>query len=176
MKTLFKTILTLALMTFLMGAISADPIPQPQVIFTQGLQRTFAADWQGIERRIYFLQWSTDLVTWQYAPFLDFGDGMHSRGLESSTDKFFVRLFTVDDPAITTLEEAMNADFDGDGLSNIFELTYGYDPFNAASTPDGNDNALDPDGDGLSNSTEHTQALNPMVKDNPKLLLRVSVE
>ncbi len=176
MKLLFKTVFTLTPVAFLMGSISADPAPQPPVIFTQGLQRTFAADWQGVEGRIYFMQWSTDLVEWQYTPFLDFGDGMHSRGLESSTAKFFVRLFTVDEPAITNLDEAMNADFDADGLSNIFELTFGYEPYSAASTAGGNDNALDPDCDGLTNATENTKALNPMSKDNPKLLLQVTAE
>jgi hypothetical protein len=176
MKALFRTILTLSPMAYMMGPIAADPAPQPQVIFTQGLQGTCAADWQGVEGRIYFMQWSVDLETWQFTPFLDFGDGMHSRGMESSTDKFFVRLFTRDDPAITSLEEAMDADFDGDGLSNIFELTFGYDPYNKASTADGNDNALDPDGDGLTNATEHTRSLNPMRKDNPKVLLQVTVE
>lgn len=176
MKPLFKTILTLAPVAFLIVPIAAVPAPQPPVIFTQGLQGTFAADWQGVTGRIYFMQWSTDLTSWQYTPFLDFGDGMHSHGLESSTDKFFVRLFTVDDSAITSLDEAMSADLDSDGLSNIFELAYGYDPFNAASTAGGNDNALDPDGDGLTNSTEHTKALNPMLKDNPKVMLQVTVE
>ncbi len=176
MKPIHKVILNLVPVTCLLGAISADPVPQSPVNFTQGLLGTYAADWQGVEGRIYFMQWSTDLVTWQYAPFLDFGDGMHSRGLESSTDKFFVRLFTVDDPSITSLEEAMNADLDGDGLSNIFEVTYGYDPNNANSTADGADNAIDPDGDGLSNATENTRGLNPMKKDNPKLLLQVTVE
>ncbi len=176
MKPNFKTILTLTPVVFLMGPISADPAPQPPVIFTQGLQGTFAADWQGVAGRIYFMQWSTDLVTWEYTPFLDFGDGMHSRGLESSTDKFFVRLFTVDDPAITSLDEAMNADFDGDGLSNVFELTFGYNPYSTASTAGGNDNALDPEGDGMTNATENILALNPMLKDNPKLLLQVTEE
>lgn len=176
MKPNFKTILTLAPVAFLMGPVTAAPAPQPPVIFTHGLENTFAADWEGVAGRIYFMQWSTDLVAWEFTPFLDFGDGMHSRGMESSTDKFFVRLFTVDDPAITSLEQAMNADSDGDGLSNIFELTFGYDPFNTASTADGNDNALDPDGDGMTNTTEHTKALNPMLKDNPKVMLEVTEE
>ena len=176
MKPLFKTIFTLAPVAFLLGPLSAEPTPQPSVIFTQGLQGTFAVDWQGVAGRIYFMQWSTDLVAWQYAPFLDFGDGMHSRGFESSTDKFFTRLRMVDDPAITSLDEALNADSDSDGLSNIFELTFGYNPYNTASTAEGNDNALDPDGDGLTNATEHIKALNPMVKDNPKLLLQVTTE
>ena len=69
-----------------------------------------------------------------------------------------------------------NSDFDGDGLSNLYEITYGYDPFDAASTSDGQDAALDPDGDGLNNITEQARALDPMRQDNPKLLLQVSME
>jgi hypothetical protein len=159
-----------------LGPVSADMAPQPQVTFAQSAANTFTADWQGVAGRIYFMQWSTNLLSWSYAPFLDFGDGMHSRGMASSSPKFFVRLFTVDDEAITSLDAAMNADFDSDGLSNIFELTFGYDPFDPASTADGPDNALDPDGDGLGNASEQAMALNPMAKDNPKVLLVVTVE
>lgn len=168
-----KIIAALVPIAFLTGPISADMAPQPQVAFTKGLENTFAADWQGVTGRIYFMQWSVDLLGWQYAPFIDFGDGMHSRGLAGSVPKGFFRLHCIDDPAITSLEEAMNADFDGDGLSNIFEVSFGYDPFQTTSTIDGPDASLDPDGDGLTNATEHTKALNPMAKDNPKVLLQV---
>jgi len=176
MKSFHKTLVALVPVAFLVGPISADMAPQPQVIFTNCQQGTFAADWQGVAGRIYFMQWSLDLQNWLYAPFIDFGDGMHSRGLAGSAPKGFFRLKQIDDSGITSLDEAMNADFDGDGLSNIFEVTYGYDPFDSASTADGNDNALDPEGDGMTNSTENTRGLNPMAKDNPKLLLQVTTE
>lgn len=176
MKTPGKTIAALIPATLLTGPISADMAPQPEIAFTQGLENTFAADWQGVAGRIYFMQWSLNLETWLYAPFIDFGDGMHSRGLAGSTPKSFFRLHCVDDETITSLEEAMNADFDGDGLSNIFEVTFGYNPFDATSTAGGDDNALDPEGDGMTNATENTKGLNPMAKDNPKLLLQVRVE
>lgn len=173
MKPFCKTILSLVPAPFLIGPISADLDPQPQVLFTQAAPGTFAADWDGLAGRTYFMQWSLDLVSWYYAPFIDFGDGMHSRGLESSSDQFFFRLHYGDFPEITGLDEARNADMDGDGLSNIFEVTFGYDPFNPASTVDGNDNELDPDGDGMTNATENAMALNPMVKDNPAVMLEV---
>ncbi len=176
MKHSSKFMVTLMSVALLSGPGFAEMAPQPQVVFSKGLENTFAADWQGVAGRVYFMQWSLDMQTWLYAPFIDFGDGMHSRGLAGTAPKAFFRLRCLDDPAITSLEEAMNADFDGDGLSNIFELTFGYDPFDTASTEDGDDNALDPDGDGLTNATEHTMALNPMAKDNPKVLLQVSVE
>jgi hypothetical protein len=176
MKHSSKFMVALISVTFLSGPGSAEMAPQPQVAFSKGLENTFAADWQGVAGRIYFMQWSLDLQTWLYAPFIDFGDGMHSRGLAGTAPKAFFRLRCLDDPAITSLEEAMNADFDGDGLSNIFEVTFGYDPFDANSTADGPDNSLDPDGDGMTNATENTKNLNPMVKDNPKVQLQVTVE
>ena len=132
MKPICKTIAALVPVALLTGPITADMAPQPQVVFTKGLENTFAADWQGVEGRIYFMQWSLDLETWFYAPFIDFGDGMHSRGMAGTSDKAFYRLHCIDDPAITSLEEAMNADFDGDGLSNIFEVTFGYGPYDAS--------------------------------------------
>lgn len=176
MKAFSKTLLVLASGLFLIESISADPAPQPQINLTQGLEGTFATDWQGVAGRVYFMQWSTDLLAWRYSPFLDFGDGMHSYGFQSSTDKFFVRLQGIDDPAITSLDEAMEADFDGDGLSNIFEVTYGYSPTSQASTADGPDSSLDPESDGLTNATEQAHGTNPMAKDNPKLMLQVTAE
>ncbi len=159
---------------FLIGPISADMAPQPQPVFSQGPQKnTYAMDWQGVAGRIYFMQRSVDLANWQYFPFIDFGDGMHSRGIVSLTDKGFFRLKCVDDPEITSLEQAQNADFDGDGLSNIFELAFGSNPFDADSTPGGPDNGPDPEEDGMTNATENAGGFNPMKKDNPKVMLQV---
>lgn len=176
MRSIGKTFATLMPVALLTGPIAADMTPQPQVDFTRGLENTFAADWQGVTGRIYFMQWSLNLESWFYAPFIDFGDGMHSRGMAGTAPKSFFRLHCVDDENITSLEEAMNADFDRDGLSNIFEVTFGYDPFDASSTADGDDNSLDPEGDGMTNTTENIKGLNPMARDNPKLLLQVSVD
>lgn len=154
---------------------AVDP-PQPNMVFSTAAPGTFAADWQGIEGRTYFMQWSQDLLNWHYAPFIDFGDGMHSRGLASSTPKGFFRLHCGDFPEITNLDQARNADLDNDGLSNLFEVTYGYDPFDPTSTVDGNDNTLDPDKDGIGNHSEQVQACSPMQKDNPLLMLQVTEE
>lgn len=176
MKTSSKIIVAAVPLTFLIAPILADIAPQPQIVFTKGLENTFAADWQGVAGRVYFMQWSLDLQTWFYAPFIDFGDGMHSRGFAGSAPKSFFRLHHDDFPGITSLDEARNADFDGDGLSNIFEVTFGYSPYDGNSTADGADNALDSEGDGMTNATESSRRLNPMAKDNPKLLLQVTVE
>jgi len=68
------------------------------------------------------------------------------------------------------------ADFDGDGLSNIFEVTHGYHPFDIESTAGGPDASHDPDADGLGNATEQASGTNPMNKDNTLLQLEVIVD
>jgi hypothetical protein len=169
-------LLPLLLIAALSCPVAGDPEPQPQMEFTQGLQGTFNADWDGVAGRTYFTQFSLDLQTWHYAPFIDFGDGEHRRGCRSSSDKFFLRLHYGDYSGIDSLDDAMNADFDGDGMSNVFEVTYGYDPFDQESTVDGPDASLDPDGDGLGNSSEQSAGSDPMARDNGLLELEVSVD
>jgi len=158
------------------ATVTANPPEQPQIDFTQSVQGTFNADWEGIAARTYFMQFSMNLIDWHYAPFIDFGDGTHHRGIESDADKMFLRLAFGDFPGINSLDDAMNADFSGDGLSNIFKVTHGYDPFDNESTEDGPDAGLDPDGDGLSNASEQALGRDPMRKDHPALELEVIVD
>ena len=149
------------------GSTAADPEvempPQPQVSFTVGSSNTWNADWVGIEKRVYFFQWSLDLVTWQFAPFMEFGTGTKSRGCEASAPKFFVRLVYYDDPNIESLEQAMNADFDGDGVSNFDEINVlGTNPMLFSTNGSGiSDGAQDWDGDGISNADEVALGLDP---------------
>ncbi len=149
------------------GVSSADPIPLPpqaQVSFTQGSSNTWNIDFQGSEHRIYFVQWSLDLVTWHFAPFMEFGTAPEPYGIQTEgASKFFVRLTYYDDPNIETLEQAMNADFDKDGVSNIDEVTtLGTNPFlfatNGGTIGDGDQ---DWDGDGISNADEVALGLDP---------------
>jgi len=78
-------------------------------------------------------------------------------------------------------------DSDGDGLTDAAEHQLGTNPNSADSDgdgiPDGMDpaptvpgNLLDPDGDGMTTATEQALGRDPLRKDNPKLLLRVTVE
>ena len=155
--------------TLLTASALADITPQPQMTFPLGTAGIVNTEWDGAPNRVYFFQWSLDLTDWQYAPFMEFGEGIKSLGLAADAEKFFARLFTNDDPAITTLEQAMAADFDGDGLSNIYEVTYGYDPmvFTNAS-------GLDVDGDGSTNLTEQIQGRNLVKKNHPVVGLRIT--
>ncbi len=168
-----KPLLPLVCLAALTVQSGGDPAPQTQVHFYQATQGTFHADWDGVAGRIYFMQFSLNLTQWHYAPSIDFGDGQQHRGIDSSSDKFFLRLHYLDDPNITSLDQAMNADQDGDGLSNIFEVSHGYDPFDTESTIDGADASLDPDGDGLGNASEQAAGTSPMTKDNSLVKLEV---
>lgn len=176
MNPIIRFTMPLACLAGFTTMVGGDPTPQPQMSFTPGLQGTFNADWEGVAGRTYFTQFSMDLETWHYAPFIDFGDGEHNRGMASDSDKFFLRLRYGDFAEYTSLDEAMNGHLDGDGLSNIFEVTYGYDPFEEESTSEGPDASLDPDEDGLSNTSEQAAGSEPMVKDNPLVQLEVTVE
>lgn len=170
--------LPVALLLTLTPAVGDPPSPplppQPTLTLTQGMQGTFNADWQGVAGRTYFTQFSLDLTTWIYAPFIDFGDGEHRRGLESDSQKLFLRLVCYDFPGINSLEDAMNADFDNDGLTNLFEIMNGLDPLNPEThgTPDA---LADPDQDGLGNLSEQTHGRNPLAKDNPAVQLTATV-
>jgi len=142
------------------------PAPQPSPIIHLGPENTILLDWQGVDGRTYFLQFSLNLNDWFYAPAMAFGLGSHQFGAAADSPRLFLRLRYGDFPGITSLEDAMNADFDGDGLPNIFELTYGYDPLALDSTGAGNDGLLDPDGDGLTNAEEALAGTNPFIMDS----------
>lgn len=167
------SLISLSLAVLLSSISGGD---QPQVNFYKAAQGTFNADWQGVAGRTYFMQFSLNLIDWHYAPFIDFGDGLQSRGIESSSDKFFLRLKYLDAPNITSLDEAMEADQDGDGLSNVFEVTHGYSPFDEESTIEGLDADVDPDSDGLGNAAESAAGSDPMSKDNTLLQLEVTTD
>ena len=173
MKIAANTTRVLALTALLAGPGTADSEPPPQLQFSRAAQGTWATDWIGDDLQTYFFQWSTDMVNWYYAPFIDYGAGSHSRGCASSSPSFFVRLHHGEFEGIDSLEKAENGDIDGDGLTNLFEVTFGYDPFDVESTAGGLDNLVDPDEDGMGNSTEQLKALDPMHKDNPKVMLQV---
>jgi RHS Repeat/Bacterial TSP3 repeat len=131
------------------GSISAEPEAQPQMSITEGASDSWNFDWKGIAGRTYFFQYSQDLVNWEYAPFIGYGDGdrdgIHSYAMTCSTNKMFFRLL-YDDRATVDPE---TDDFDGDGLSNLFEVKYLHtNPY----VP--NNGAVDSNGNGLADAWE----------------------
>ena len=160
--------LSIAMFALLATTAGGDPAPQPQMQFTQGLQGTFNADWEGVAGRTYFTQFSMNLIDWHYAPFIDFGDGGHHRGIESDADKLFLRLLFGDFPGINSLEDAMNADFDNDGLTNIFEVMNGFNPLSANANADAEE-------DGLLLTSEQQHGTSPHRRDHPAVKLSVVI-
>jgi len=150
MKPLTHTTRLLFLLPLLGGSLIANPAPQGTVAVnvTNGM---WAADWEGVEHRIYTFQWSLDLINWRYAPFVEFGDGIHSWGGTSSTDKLFFRLHYLDDPEVNSLEEAKLKSFDGQGLPLEWKILNGMSPFDGTGIngPNG-----DLDGDGIANNQD----------------------
>jgi hypothetical protein len=78
------------------GCLAANPsavmVPQPQVSFSQGTSGTWKADWEGVTGRTYLMQWSADLVNWNYFPVTEAGAGTKAYGFAPSPEKFFLRL------------------------------------------------------------------------------------
>jgi len=97
-------------------------------------------DWNGVGGRFYTLQFSLDLVTWEYFPAIEYGTGAHMFGFSSSAPKTFIRLHYMD----VSTSNPLGGDIDGDGLTNQQEVyTYGTNPFHS-----------DTDGDGLVDELE----------------------
>ena len=120
---------------------------QPLPTFTEVAPDAWQLDWNGVAGRTYFIQTSTDLVTWHFQPAMAFGDGVWSTQLGSTSPKYFVRLLYADDFGVTTLQEARDADFDNDGIPNYYEVeTLGSNPFDKDSAGGDSDNNGLPDG------------------------------
>lgn len=128
----------------------ADPpplAPQPQPTFTEVAPGAWKLAWNGVAGRTYFIQTSTDLVTWHYQPVMAFGDGIWNATLGSSSPKYFARLIYADYGWVGTLQEARDADFDNDGIPNAYEVeTLGSDPFDKNSAGGDSDSNGLPDG------------------------------
>ena len=165
---------------FVSGSVTADPLDE-QITFIPWTGGTWKSEWPGVAQRTYFYQWTHDMVTWHYAPFIAFGTGGQEYFMEASPSKVFVRLHRHDDPSVTTLQQAKDADFDGDGLSNFSEVM-AHNTFPMAWDTDGdlipdgleillyqspslNNATADDDGDGMNNAEEYLAGRDPGVAD-----------
>jgi hypothetical protein len=113
-----------------------------------------AIKWWGKAGRTYFVQSSETLLpdSWQYMPVVEAGnEAVCTWNLQTSASKMFVRLVYTDQ---AFSGGAADADFDGDGLSNLLET--------AAVGPRSNPLAADTDGDGFSDSVEWGAGFNPV--------------
>ena len=162
------------------GSVIADPLDE-QMTFVPWTGGNWKSEWPGVAQRTYFYQWTSDMVTWHYAPFMAFGNGGHEYFMGSSQSKLFVRLHRHDDLSVTTLQQAQSADFDGDGLSNLSEVM-NCNTFPMAWDTDGdlvpdglevllyqspllNNATMDDDSDGMNNAEEYLAGRDPAVAD-----------
>jgi RHS repeat-associated protein len=140
------------------GVLAADdPVPQPQVSLAPDGPGSWDLQWAGVERRTYFVQHSRDLKTWTYSPVIRHGAGPQEYEVAAAAAAgFYVRLVYPDQDTMESLEEARNADFDGDGIPNWREIEeLGADPFDVMSV------GPDADGDGMPDEWELARGLDP---------------
>lgn len=132
------------------GAGAVEPAPQPQLTFVPAGGDDWEIDWPGVSGRTYFIQWSLDLLDWDYAPVVDHGTTPVPVGTDSEGEvNYFVRLKYVDYNWVDDRASAEAADFDSDSIPNLFEVaTVGSDPFDMHSA------GPDTDGDGLPDGWE----------------------
>lgn len=188
MRSSVKFFTSVACLLLSPSILRADPLPE-QMTFTPWAEGVWKSEWQGVPKRTYFHQWSTDLVNWSYSPFMKFGIGPHECFPASSTGKFFLRLFTVDEVGVSTLQQARDADFDNDRIPNYYEVeTVFTDPMDRSSAggdsdmdglPDGwemfqfetlsHDGSQDFDEDLISNFDEYAIGSNPLLQPDPTL-------
>lgn len=139
--------------------------------------------WYGHAGRTYFVQISDPndhLKSWTWAPIIETGnDEDISYEVDGTADKGFFRLCFTDEPTA----DPDGGDFDGDGLSNLAEVTIhqtnplnpdtdgdgmpdGWEVYYTLNPLDAADGSLDPDNDGLTNAQEYQHGTNPNLGDS----------
>ena len=149
-----RAILIISSLLTLPGAVMAQTTTDPNegARLIQDSPNTYTFKWWGRTGRTYFIQTSSDLLSWVYLNEIEPGQNLIiPYGFASSGGRFFLRLRYSDIPT----DNPAAADFDGDGLSNAAELLLGTDPLVA-----------DSDGDGLSDGNEFLIGRNPLLPDS----------
>jgi hypothetical protein len=141
--------------------VHADLAPQQNITPTLVNANTLNASWQGIDSRTYFLQTSLDMYTWRYAPMVEFGNGTKSHNINTQgAPKFFLRLQYMDSSGISTLQEARDADFNGNGIPNSYEVeSLLSDPIIQTNAP------KNTDGDLMNDAEEYLAGRDPLATD-----------
>lgn len=185
-----------ALFGFLALASTARGLdPQSQAELLPGVNDTWNLRWWGVTGRSYFLQASDDLQTWHFAPLIEGGnDEIIEYETGALGERYFTRVVYTDQ----TAPDLDAADFDGDNLSNLAEITehhthpliadsdhdgltddweigHGFDPNDDGTVNPINGGDGDPDGDGVGNIDEQIGKTNPTDQSSyPARLLSVS--
>ncbi len=115
---------------------------------------TYSLDWDGKNGRTYFIQCAEDIENWVFEPVIRSGEGTElNQPITSNAFKMFFRLVATDQDDGGDPE---TADFDGDGISNLEEIT------NTLQTSPLNE---DTDGDTLSDGWEVAYGFDPTNSD-----------
>ena len=115
------------LLPFASGSVRAQT-PELQPTFTRLSGNQGSLNWNHVAGRVYFGKFSMDLQSWTFAPIVALGTGavVPPYLLDTDGGRYFVRLrYTV----ATNYTQGEAGDLDGDGISNLDEMTYfGTDP------------------------------------------------
>jgi hypothetical protein len=169
---------------FFLGCVIAGAAPLPAVVTPEidytvnGATNTHNLSWYGTAAHTYFIQHSLDLVVWTTVPVIEEGNNAPlSWSMQLATARTFFRVLASDLP---TNGDPETADFDGDGLNNLLEVTIGSNPISLDSDKDGMPDAWEyqygfsltvpggagnADGDALSELAEFLVGGNPNVID-----------
>ncbi len=157
----------------LLSIACADPPPQKQPKLSPLPMNCVSLEWEGVGDRMYFVNASTDLLTWFYLGIIEPGQPgfIHGYGMEADGQKVFWKLRWSDrDPNNPNWAN----DCDGDGLENRFEVNTGYDPLDEDTDGDQVlDGSEDDDQDGSLTGTEAAALRDPRTKDHPAVELNV---
>jgi len=140
----------------------ADPGLEPAPKITEITSTSFNIDWDGTLGNTYFIQYSADLISWDYMPMIKSGTGGPlGYGFDAAGGKLFLRLHYTATPTNSPFSD----DFDNDGISNWDEVKdggSGTSPLIEDTDGDGiRDDGLvyaainDPDGAGLISSLQN---------------------
>jgi hypothetical protein len=182
-------ILFAALLPLSVTAQTSTDLNEGSILTHDAVNDIYVFAWWGKTGRTYFIQQSDNLTEWNYLPEIESGlAAVIQYGMSTNEDKIFARLRHTD--RFTTHPET--DDFDGDGISNIDEITMSPvqgNPLDASSndgdsipddwemfygldtTPGVDDSNDDGDADGLTNAGEYAVGTNPNWRDHPDLAL-----
>jgi Bacterial TSP3 repeat len=157
MRFLYFISLITALASSALAQYAAQDTPCITATSSPGV---YTLTYPSVAGRVYFLQISTDLQTWNYCPVVQLGDGSvqpEAWLLCSNSSRVFARLeYSLAD----TFTDGDTSDIDGDGLTNLAEIT-------THQTQPGN---ADTDGDGLTDGAEINSWLSdPLKFDLPEI-------
>ena len=136
------------LLLLLVPVRAQQPQAKPSIVIIPG---GYSLQWDGVTGRTYFIQYSTDMVSWSFIPEVEWGENDYDYGVAFSSGKLYFKLIYTD--AVSADPE--NEDFDGDYLPSLFEVNHNLNPLEEDTDGNGSpDYLVDTDSDGLADGWE----------------------